>query len=142
MRLIAITVLAALLAGCSDSTPPATINGTYPLRTYREAPLPGLVSETTYETVEITGGSITLDGNLTFRSSYTFQKNHAGTISTSVVECSGDWRPTETSPQGGQLFTIAEAPTPGCGDSGIGEWDRHNRLTIVWTYLGDTQHAR
>ena len=96
----------------------------------------------TDHSVQITGGSITINGDLTFQSSFSLLKYDYDTFSTAVVECAGHWTPTETSPQGGQLFTIADASTPGCGDFGIGEWDRHNRLTIVWTFLGDTQHAR
>jgi hypothetical protein len=142
MRLPAMTIMAAFLVGCSDSTPPAVINGTYPLRTYRYEPLPGLVSETTNHSVEITGGSITLDGDMTFHSSYAFQKYDWGSFSTVVVDCTGYWTPTETSPQGGQMITLTETSTPGCGDRGTAEWDRHNRLTIVWIHLGDTQHAR
>ena len=142
MRIIRAALIAVLLAGCSDSTAPAVINGTYPLRTYRDQPLPGVVSEVTDHSVQITGGSITINGDLTFQSSYSLLKYDYDTFSTAVVECAGHWTPTETSPQGGHLFTIAAASTPGCDDFGIGEWDRPNRLTIVWTFLGDTQHAR
>lgn len=142
MRIVRLTLIAALLVGCHDSMAPVSINGTYPLRTYRYEPLPATVSETTNHSVQITGGSITLSGDLTFRSSYTFQQYDWGTFSTSVVECSGHWTPTETSPQGGQLISLHETPTPGCGDSGTGEWDHHDHLTIVWNGLGGTQHAR
>lgn len=142
VRVLVMAVIGVVLLACSDSTSPAVITGTYPLRTYRYQRLPVVVSESMYESVRITGGSITLNGDLTFKSSYTFEKYLYGNLSTPVVTCSGYWTPTETSPQGGQLMTLTEASTPGCGDRAIAEWDRHNRLTIVWTFLGDTQHAR
>ena len=142
MRHVITMVAAALLVACSDSTAPAVITGTYPLRTYRYERLPGMVSETANQTVQITGGSITLNGDLTFHSTYSFDKYDFGNYSTLVVACSGYWAPTETSPQGGQLITLTETAAPGCGDRAVAEWDHHNRLTIVWAELGDTQHAR
>ena len=142
MRIIGVAMIGAVLIGCSDSTAPAVIEGTYPLRTYRYEPLPGLVRESMYESLQITGGSITLNGDLTFRSSYNFDKYLYGNLTRQVVPCTGHWTPTETSPQGGQLITLVEASTPGCGDRGTAEWDRNKRLTVVWMLLGDTQHAR
>lgn len=142
MRIIGVAIIGALLIGCSDSTAPAVIEGTYPLRSYRYEPLPGAVSETTDHAVQITGGSITLNGDLTFHSSYGFRTYDYGTVRTVVTECSGHWEPTKISPQGGQLITLTQASTPGCGDGATAEWDHHNRLTIVWLRLGDTQHAR
>lgn len=142
MRNIITVIAAALLVACSDSTAPAVITGTYPLRSYRYEPLPGTVSETANQAVQITGGSITLDNDLTFHSSYSFQTYDYGTFRTTVASCTGRWTPTETSPQGGQMITLTETATPGCGDRATAEWDHHNRLTIVWAILGDTQHAR
>jgi hypothetical protein len=142
MRTTCLTLAAMLLAGCSESSAPATIEGKYPLRTYRYEPLPGMVSEDVNHSVRITGGSITLDGDLTFRSHYTFEHYDWGTFSTTAVDCTGRWTPTETSPQGGQLITLTENAAPGCNDYGTAEWDRNKRLTVVWVRLGDTQHAR
>jgi hypothetical protein len=107
MRYIRCAALVALLAGCSgDSTAPATINGSYPLRTYRDLALPQVVSEDDHHVVTITAGTITMNGDLTFSDSYTFEGNDFGTISNVVVSCVGHWTPTETSPQGGQLITL------------------------------------
>lgn len=144
MRLICSLVALALVAGCKDSSAPREITGTYPLRTYRDMPLPAVVSDNANGRVEITAGTITLNGGLTFTDSYTFDSyGSSGVLTTTVVACTGTWTPTETSPQGGQLFTLTEVPlSNGCGDRGIGEWDHNNKVTIAWNVLGLTQHRR
>ncbi|MFL5562407.1 MAG: hypothetical protein ACJ79K_13115 [Gemmatimonadaceae bacterium] len=144
MRYLRHVLLLALLTGCShDSTAPATIDGAYPLRRYRDLPLPAVVSEEPSHLVEITAGAITLHGDLTFTDSYSFDRNDNGVLTTVVVACTGYWTPTETSPQGGQLITLVETPVPsGCGDRGTAEWDHDKSLTIAWNALGLTQHRR
>ena len=142
MRILGVAIIGTLLIGCSDSTAPAVITGTYPLRTYRYEPLPGTVSETTDHALQITGGSLTINGDLTFHASYSFRSYDYGIVRTVTTECDGYWGPTGTSPQGGRLIGLHEEATPGCGDSATAEWDHRNRLTIVWLRLGDTQHAR
>lgn len=142
MRIAGAALIATLLAGCGDSTGPASIEGTYPLRTYRYEPLPATVSEQPDHAVQITGGSITLNGDLTFHSTYSFTTYDFGIFRTTVADCAGHWEPTGTSPQGGQMIRLTQAATPNCGDSAIAEWDHGRRLTIVWARLGDTQHAR
>jgi hypothetical protein len=143
MRVICALALVAIVAGCHDSTAPREINGTYLLRSYRDLPLPQVVSEDLNHTVQITAGTITINGDLTFTDSYTFERNDFGTISSVVVACTGHWTPAGESPQGGELITLDEASLPpGCGDHGIAEWDHNRKLTIAWNVLGLTQHRR
>lgn len=144
MRFLSSLALVALVAGCHDSSAPAaTIDGTYPLRTYRDLTLPAIVSEDANHSVKITAGSITLNGDLTFSDSYTFDKYDYGVRSTVVVACTGYWGVTDTSPQGGVLIALFEHSDPaGCGDVGHGEWDRNRSLTVSWNALGLTQHRR
>jgi hypothetical protein len=144
MRLLCSAALLVLIAGCDDSpASPPTIDGSYPLRTYRDLPLPAVVSEDASHSVQITAGTITLNGDLTFTDSYTVDKYDNGVRTTVVVACTGYWRVTGTSPQDGVLISLYEASLPpGCGDHGAGEWDRNKRLTVSWDVLGSTQHRR
>jgi len=144
MRLICSFALIALVAGCEDSSAPAaTIDGTYPLRTYRDLTLPAVVSEGQDHSVQITAGSITLNGDLTFSDSYTFDEYDYGVRTTEVIACTGYWGVTGNSPQGGLLIALVENPVPaGCGDRGSGEWDRNKSLTVSWNVLGLAQHRR
>ena len=144
MRLLCSVALLVLVAGCHDSSEPREITGTYPLRTYRDMPLPAVVSDDANGRVEIAAGTITLNGGLSFTDSYTFNSyNSSGVLTTTVIACAGTWTPTETSPQGGQLMTLVEVALPaGCGDRGTAEWDHNNKLTIAWNVLGLAQHRR
>lgn len=143
MRLFCAALLVMLAAGCKDSSAPAELTGTYPLRAYRDMPLPGVVSEDANHSMSVTAGTITLNGGLNFTDSYTFDEYNNGIYTTVVIACSGTWTPAGTSPQGGQLIALDEvALPPGCGDHGVAEWDGDRKLTIAWNVLGLAQHRR
>jgi hypothetical protein len=137
VRIIRIMFIAALLAGCSDSTAPAVINGTYTLQTLRGDRLPAVVQEGADYAFKITAGSITLNGDLTFSDSYSYWEYNAGIVTTGTVPCTGRWTPTSE-----RMFNLSETAINGCGQTGVGEWDGRNHLTVAWNVIGTGVHGR
>ena len=137
MRIIGMAIIGGLVLGCSDSTSPAVINGTYTLRTLRGDPLPAVVQEGTDYAFKITAGSITLNGDLTFSDSYSYWEYDHGTVLTGTVPCTGTWHPTSET-----KFSLSEIPIDGCGMTGVGEWDGRNHVTVAWDVIGTAVHGR
>ena len=137
MRVIAMTIIGVVLLGCSDSTSPAIINGRYTLQTARGDRLPAVVLEGPNYSLTIDAGSITLNGDLTFSDSYSFTEYDAGAVTVATIPCTGTWTPTSE-----RLFTLWEDPTSSCGDTGTGEWDGRNHVTIAWNTIGTMVHGR
>ena len=127
---------AATLLGCgSDSSGPRYVNGSYTLRTVRGEQLPATLHSTPDNTLQITGGTITISGDLTFEDSYTFREYGIAGATTTTINCSGRWEPD------GQYMNLQESATAGCGGSGIGEWNGNNQLTVAWDF-GTAVHRR
>ena len=137
MRIIRLTLIAALVVGCHDSTAPAVINGTYKLRTARGELLPTVVVERTNYSLTIEGGTITLNGDLTFSDSYSFTEYDAGAVTVATITCTGRWIPSSE-----RFFTLQETAGSSCGDTGTGEWDGRDRVAIAWRAIGTMVHAR
>lgn len=137
MRILGLAIIGTLLIGCSDSTAPAVINGRYTLQTARGDRLPAVVLEGPNYSLTIDAGSVTLNGDLTFSDSYSFTEYDAGTVTVATIPCTGRWTPSSE-----RFFTLQEAATPGCGDTGTGEWDGRNHVTIAWNTVGTMVHGR
>jgi hypothetical protein len=137
MRFSRMAIIAALLIGCSDSTSPAVINGRYTLQTARGDRLPAVVLEGPNYSLTIDAGSITLNGDLTFSDSYSFTEYDAGAVVVATIPCTGTWSPTSE-----RFFTLREDPTSSCGDTGTGEWDGRNHVTVAWNTIGTMVHGR
>ena len=131
LRIIGIAVVAGLCVGCSDSTQPTSIYGTYPLRTVHGEPLPVAIREFPNYTFKITGGTITLESDSTFSESYNYWRSWDGEVTTGTIPCSGTWTRTAA-----WSFTLHEAETLNCGDSATGEWDGRNVVAVTWSAYG------
>lgn len=135
---MSLTLVAALVIGCgSDSTSPPSINGEYALQTVRGEGLPVLLRDLPPDySLQITGGMIAINGDLTFSDSCTFREYRSGVFTTKTIACTGRWTPA------GQYITPVETATPGCGDRGTGEWNGRNKLTVARNAIGTAEHVR
>ena len=94
--LAAATFAAALLSGaaCGDSsTAPATVEGTYTLRTVNNGSLPQILDQdpTTGDKVEVTAGNVTLNSDGSFLDHTEFRVTEGGTARTEVEDAVGVW---------------------------------------------------
>ena len=143
MRILRTAVVATLIVGCGrDSTAPAVINGTYTLRTLRNEQLPAVVLESTNYALSVSGGSVTINGDLTFSDTYTRHEYNNGIVTDGPIACTGRWEPSGQSPTGHLLINLVKTGPVGCYDTGVGEWDGRNQLTIAWTRIGTGVHRR
>jgi hypothetical protein len=132
MRTLCTTLALALLVACGgdNSNSPKTLAGSYTLNTVGGHALPAVVFTATNYTLEVTAGTVALNGSGSFTDSYTLRENDAGTITTTTIPCNGSWTQT------GSTITLTETVTSDCGDTGTATWDGSNRLTINWDGLG------
>ena len=134
MRRLLSTLAIAAVAACGggdDPAAPQQLPGTYPLVSANGRSLPAVLYEEPGYKLEVTAGTITLNGNGSFSDSYSIRETLDGTPQpVEVIPCNGSWT------RSGNTVTLSEIVTDVCGDDATATWDGNNTLTVTWDGVG------
>lgn len=86
-------VLAAIIsvAGCGESATAPTIDGTYRLQRVNGGPLPGILETSLTDTTRATGGTLTMNGDRTWRAEVVLSITSGGVTTPAVTTESGTY---------------------------------------------------
>lgn len=94
-RMVLATLVGALLtsAACGGDSPtaPATISGTFTLRTFNGTPLPVVLTDGD-PALTLVGDTLVMSGNGTYRTAVVLEETSAGQTTTTVESSSGTYR--------------------------------------------------
>lgn len=93
IRSVALLLMVALVAGCSDSTGPGdgSVTGTFKLQTVNGNNLPAAVIQIGNDKVEITEGSITMNADKTYSSRIGIRVTEGGRTITNTEASTGTY---------------------------------------------------
>jgi formylglycine-generating enzyme required for sulfatase activity len=121
MRLAPLVAAAVLVVGCSESTAPNSLVGTFSLTTVNGQSLPYLFQQSGVDTVLLTSSFLRLDADNSWLMGITFREDSAGTVTTHTEGAVGTWT------RGGNALTLTETggATHAVAVSGT-------QLTVTW----------
>jgi hypothetical protein len=122
-KILLAVVMGFSLGACHDtaaSTGPDAAVGVYTLQTIDGQPLPAIVDQVGNDIAEVTQGSVTLDGDMTFDDVTVLRITQAGVVSNETQAAAGTWTLSGR--------TLELNPSDG---SGVYEltWDGNDELT-------------
>ena len=120
------SVLFLFAIACSDSSnAPKTLAGTYRLTAFNGRPLPGVIVEDPFGSLELLSGSLTIGPDTSFSDFFTTRSTGTYT-GVAAGGCDGYWT------RSADTLLLWEPSVGSCGETGKATWDGNNTLTVIF----------